>query len=183
MLKKRDLSESGVLFQLMKDPEVYPYVRHKAETLEEYQLIVQETMKKEENNELISRTIIDEYKQPIGTISLYDIADNKGFLGTWIGRPYFGKGYNQRAKEAFFSELFLEKAIHTIYLKIRKANIRSQKAAEKIPYVHIVDNLEAHHINHDPNMFHLYEITRDRYILHHQHIQTFTFNANELKEA
>ncbi|MBM7645163.1 RimJ/RimL family protein N-acetyltransferase [Scopulibacillus daqui] len=170
------------MFQLMQHPEVFPFVRHKAQTLEEYQLIVQEMIRKEANNEIISRTVIDEHRQPIGTITLYDIVDNKGFLGTWIGRPYFGKGYNQSAKEAFFSELFLEKAIQTIYLKIRKYNVRSQKAAEKIPYAQVVEHPVLQFADHDPNLFHLYEITRERYILHKQYIQSFSLNIDTLKE-
>ena len=36
------------------------------------------------------------------------LQDNAGFLGTWLGKPYHGKGYNKLAKDAFFQELFYE---------------------------------------------------------------------------
>ena len=38
------------------------------------------------------------------------------------------------AKETFFKELFFELGIETVFMRIRKKNIRSLKAAEKLPY-------------------------------------------------
>src|SRR5690625_4400780 len=135
MLKIRDLHEVPVLFELSTHPEVYPYIRHKAETCDEFYFLTKQIIESEHNGELISRTITDEYEQPIGTINLYDIHNNAGFLATWIGQPYFGKGYNKLAKEAFLKELFFYTNIDTVYMKIRKTNKRSLKAATKIPYI------------------------------------------------
>ena len=106
MLKTRDLNDVPALFELLLDPKVYPYVREKADTLDEYYFVTKQTIEAEKRGELISRTILDEYEKPIGTINLFDICHNYGFLATWLGRPYFGKGYNQIAKEQFFNELF-----------------------------------------------------------------------------
>ncbi len=69
--------------------------------------MTKQTLESEERGELISRTILDEWGTPIGTINLFDIEDNAGFLGTWLGKPYHGKGYNSPAKDAFFQELVL----------------------------------------------------------------------------
>ena len=135
MLKKRELHECHELYDLMTHPDVFPFVRQKATSYEEFLFMTKQTMEAEERGELISRTILDEWGSPIGTISLFDIQDNAGFLGTWLGKPYHGKGYNQPAKDAFFKELFYELDIETIFMRIRKVNIRSQKAAEKLPYV------------------------------------------------
>ena len=107
----------------------------KLHSYEEFLFMTKQTMEAEERGELISRTILDEWGSPIGTINLFDIQDHAGFLGTWLGKPYHGKGYNQPAKDAFFNELFFELEIETIFMRIRKENIRSQKAAEKLPYV------------------------------------------------
>lgn len=71
------------------------------------------------------------YKNPFNFIN--SIIDNSGFLGTWIGKPYHGKGYNRPAKDAFFKELFNELGIETVFMRIREENIRSIKAAEKLP--------------------------------------------------
>ena len=107
----------------------------KPTSYEEFLFMTKQTMEAEERGELISRTILDEWGYPIGTINLFDIEDNAGFLGTWLGKPYHGKGYNKLAKDAFFNELFYELDIETIFMRIRKINIRSIKAAEKLPYV------------------------------------------------
>ena len=37
----------------------------------------------------------------LACISLYDIENGAGFLGTWLGKPYHGKGYNAIRKRNF----------------------------------------------------------------------------------
>src|SRR5690625_6647824 len=134
MLKTRDLYEVPVLFELLLHPKVYPFVRDKADTIDEYYFLTKKTIEAEQRGELISRTILDEYEKPIGTINFYDIRNNYGILATWLGQPYFGKGYNQVAKEQFFNELFFEIGMEAIFLKIRKTNKRSIHAAQKLAY-------------------------------------------------
>ncbi|RWZ51294.1 N-acetyltransferase [Halobacillus fulvus] len=170
MLKKRDLQDAPVLFDLMSHPEVFPYVRHKASSSDEFYFLTKQTMEAEDRGELISRTILDEWGHPIGTINLFDVEDNKGFLATWIGQPYFGKGYNQLAKEAFFEELFFQLDIDAIFMKIRRTNVRSMKAALKIPYVSAANETypEVHKwINRNEDVYDLYVITKDQYMFHY----------------
>lgn len=130
MLKKRDLNDCQSLYELMVHPDVFPFVRHKAHSYEEFLFVTKQTMEAEDHGEIISRTILDEWGNPIGTINLFDVQDQAGFLGTWLGKPFHGKGYNQIAKEAFFNELFFELNIERIFMRIRKINIRSIKVAE-----------------------------------------------------
>lgn len=134
MLKRHDLIETPTLFELLSHPEVYPFVRHKADTLDTFYFMMKQTIEAENNDELFSRTILNEYSQPIGMISLYDVQENYGFLATWIGKPYFGMGYNRLAKEEFFDELFFTHNIETIFLKVRTTNHRSYRAVMKLPY-------------------------------------------------
>ncbi|WP_261808126.1 GNAT family N-acetyltransferase [Paenibacillus sp. N3.4] len=141
MLKKRDLHECHSLYNLMMDPAVFPYIRYKCQFYEEYLFITKQLIVEEELETCISRTILNEMGHPIGTIELYDIVNKTGFLATWIGTPYFGKGYNKRAKESFFTELFLEHNIEIVFLKIRKQNIRSKKAVEKLPYAKLANDI------------------------------------------
>ncbi|MCP3028861.1 GNAT family N-acetyltransferase [Halobacillus sp. A5] len=183
MLKKRDLHDVPALFDLMIDPEVFPYVRDKADTSDEYYFITKQTMEAEEHGELISRTILDEWGQPIGTINLFDIHENKGFLATWIGKPFFGKGYNKIAKEAFFEELFFQLTIEGIFMKIRRANVRSLKAALKLPYVVNANELypEIYQwINRDVDIYDLYMISKEQYLFHYYGDQT---SEEEILEA
>lgn len=169
MLKKRDVHESHVLFELMTHPEVFPFVRYKAASYEEFVFVTKQNIEAEERGELISRTILDEWGNPIGTINLYDVRDGAGFLGTWLGKPYHGKGYNAPAKEEFFKELFYELGIESIFMSIRKVNIRSRKAAEKLPYVvHANDTRPDiyNELNKDEPVFDLYEVPKDLFTLY-----------------
>ncbi|MHC0035669.1 GNAT family N-acetyltransferase [Pseudoneobacillus sp. C159] len=169
MLKKRDLYECHELYDLMSHPDVFPFVRQKAYSYEEYLFMTKQTTEAEDRGELISRTILDEWGTPIGTISLFDISEKAGFLGTWIGKPYHGKGYNKLAKEAFFQELFFNLGIETIFMRIRKENVRSIKAAEKLPFAIKANDTRTaifNSINSDGPIFDLYEIPKDLYTLH-----------------
>jgi RimJ/RimL family protein N-acetyltransferase len=186
MLKKRDLHDCHDLYQLMTHPDVFPFVRQKAASYEEFLFITKQTIEAEERGELISRTILDEWGTPIGTINLFDIEENAGFLGTWLGKPFHGKGYNSPAKDAFFQELFYEAGIETVFMRIRKENIRSIKAAEKLPYVlkanesrkSIFEQLNAH-----ANVYELYEIPKDLYSLHYLRNGSLQTDSSHLLEA
>ncbi|MBT2720013.1 GNAT family N-acetyltransferase [Bacillus sp. ISL-46] len=84
-------------------------------------------------------------------------------------KPYHGKGYNSVAKDAFFNEIFYEWGIESVFMKIRKENIRSIKAAEKLPYVVKANETRKSmykKINADRNIYDLYEISKDQYTLH-----------------
>lgn len=171
MLKTRDLNDVPALFELIMHPKVYPFVRHKPATSDEYYFMTKQTLQSEENGELISRTILDEYEQPIGTINLFDIENDYGFLATWIGAPYFGQGYNRIAKELFFNELFFDLNIETIFMKIRRANIRSVKAIQKLPYAVNGNALYPaiyEHINRLENVYELFAISKEHYSAYHQ---------------
>ncbi|MDQ0273706.1 GNAT family N-acetyltransferase [Cytobacillus purgationiresistens] len=186
MLKKRELQDCHVLFDLMTHPDVFPFVRHKAHSYEELLFVTKQTIEAEERNELISRTILDEWGTPIGTISLYDIEGSAGFLGTWLGKDFHGNGYNKMAKDAFFEEAFYELGIETIFMRIKKENIRSQKAAEKLPYiVHANETRKAiyQQINAEGSIYNLYEIPKDLYSLHVMREGSIVEDASHLKEA
>ncbi|MFK2824125.1 GNAT family N-acetyltransferase [Bacillus sp. B190/17] len=164
MLKKRDVHDSHVLFELMMHPEVFPFVRQKAHSYEEFVFLTKQTIESEERGELISRTITDDWGNPIGTINLYDIHEKSGFLGTWLGKPYHGKGYNALAKESFFHELFFELGMESVFMQIRKVNTRSRKAAEKLPYAILANETRPmiySRINERNEVFDLFEVSKD----------------------
>ncbi|MDE5414389.1 GNAT family N-acetyltransferase [Alkalihalobacterium chitinilyticum] len=187
MLRKRELSDCHELYDLMIDPAVFPFVRHKANSYEEYLFLTKQTIEAEERGELISRTITDEWGNPIGTINLFDVQDGTGFLGTWIGKPYFGKGYNQLAKDAFFSELFFELDIQTVFMRIRKENTRSIKAAQKLPYNTLANEIRTdvyQYINANGPTYDLFQTEKDQYHLFKIREQNHQINEeSQLKEA
>lgn len=168
IIKHRDLQETNQLFSLLSHPAVFPFVRQKATSAEEYMFMTKQLIEEEVNGKAISRTIIDEWGVPIGTISVYDVENGAGFLGTWIGKPYQGLGYNQKAKLQFLSELFFEHNFHTVFLRIRKGNERSKAAALKLPYVvSAAETNEAllKEINQGPIQYDLFKIPKDLFYL------------------
>lgn len=186
MLKKRDLHDCSTLYDLMVHPSVFPFVRHKVSSYEEFLFVTKQMIEEEDRGELISRTILDEWGNPIGTITLYDIAQGAGFLGTWIGQPYHGKGYNKLAKDSFFHEVFYELNMETIFMRIRKVNTRSIKAAQKLPYVTLANETRKsiyEQINAIEDTFDLYEISKDQYTLHTLREGVLTDTTHHLKEA
>ncbi len=176
MLKKRDLHEVPQLFELMSHPKVFPYVRHKAFSTDEFYFLTKQTIEQEESGKLVSRTILDEYQQPIGTINLFDINRNKGFLATWIGQPFFGKGYNRIAKEQFLEELFTMYGMEAVFIKIRRSNPRSMKAALKLPYLQTgqsayPDVYQAINAHSNEPVYDLFVITSADYFFHRQPVE------------
>lgn len=167
MLKMRNFDDCSSLYSLMIDPAIYPFVREKVLSLEDFISKTNENIKKEKEGQHISRTITNEEGVPIGMISLFDIVDGSGFLGTWIGSFYQGKGYNRKAKECFFDELFSNYEIDKLFLKIRKLNGKSKRAAEKLPYVSFGNELEFdiyQAINPNESIFDLYVIYKNHYL-------------------
>ena len=173
MLKKRDVLDTPQLYELMTDPDVFPYVSSKANSCDEFYFLTKQIMEAEEHGELISRTILDELFNPIGIISLFDIKQRTGFLATWIGKPYFGKGYNKIAKNEFLYELFYQMQIDTVFIKVRHHNLRSLHAVAKLPFIKIGNLLYPHvfeQVNAEyPNpIFHLYVIEKLDFLHHFQ---------------
>jgi len=182
MLKKRDLYEVPALFELLNHKDVYPYVRQKAASSDEFYFITKQTIEAEENGELVSRTILDEYETPIGTINLFDIQQGHGFLATWIGQPYFGNGYNKRAKELFFEEVFSYYEIEGIYMKIQKTNTRSLNAALKLPYAALANNTHPEiyaQINVLEDIYDLFIVSKEHYTTYYQFARQNEATSNE----
>ena len=186
MLKKRELQDSRVLYDLMVHPDVFPFVRQKADSYDEFLFLTKQTIEAEERGELISRTILDDWGSPIGTINLFDVQSNAGFLGTWLGKPFHGSGYNNRAKHQFFNELFFELNVETIFMRIRKVNTRSNKAAEKLSYVRSANDSRKtllDEINEGEDRYNLFEINKDLYTLHTMRLNMSDNEEEQFKEA
>lgn len=137
MLRTYNLTkeERFILFSEMSHPDVSPYVRNYVDDFNEYLKSVPHILEAEERGEMVVRVIMNEWGKPIGMISLYDITEYGGFLSTWLGKSYHGKGYNKIAKELFLNKVFYDYDIQTVFMKIKVDNIRSQKAALKLAYV------------------------------------------------
>jgi RimJ/RimL family protein N-acetyltransferase len=86
-----------------------------------------------------SRRIVNEHKQLIGVITLKDIdkISNTCHIGTWIGHPYWGKGYNECAKAKILNIAFSKLKLDYVFAGAKVSNLRSQRAQEKLPYIRL----------------------------------------------
>ncbi|GGG33621.1 N-acetyltransferase [Lysinibacillus alkalisoli] len=92
-------------------------------------------IEEEQQGKQISRVILNEDHVLIGVITLKDIKGDMAHVGTWLGEPYWGQGYNELAKLALFKEAFTERGFTLIFAGAKLSNIRSRKAQEKLPYM------------------------------------------------
>ena len=98
--------------------------------------------------------------QPIGSSRFYDYdeKDNAVIIGyTFIGRKFWGKGYNQALKKLMLDYAF--QYVHKVYFHIGANNIRSQKAIEKIGATKIAEQ-EVTYYGEDSKLNFIYQITK-----------------------
>ncbi len=56
-------------------------------------------------------------------------------MGSWLGYPYWGQGYNEAAKKEIFKIEFEELDLIYVFSGAKTTNVRSLKAQEKLPYI------------------------------------------------
>jgi len=96
--------------------------------------------------------------EPIGSSRFYDYnpETNSILIGyTFIGRKFWGKGYNKAIKKLMMDYAF--QYVDTIYFHIGAFNIRSQKAMEKIGGIKI-DEFEVEYFGEESKLNYIYRI-------------------------
>lgn len=96
--------------------------------------------------------------EPIGSSRFYDYnpETNSILIGyTFIGRKFWGKGYNKAIKKLMMGYAF--QYVDTIYFHIGAFNIRSQKAMEKIGGEKI-DEFEVEYFGEESKLNYIYRI-------------------------
>lgn len=99
--------------------------------------------------------------EPIGSSRFYDYnpETNSILIGyTFIGRKFWGKGYNKEIKKLMMDYAF--QFVNTIYFHVGATNFRSQKALEKIGGMKI-DEFEVEYFGEEPKLNYIYRISKD----------------------
>jgi RimJ/RimL family protein N-acetyltransferase len=99
--------------------------------------------------------------EPIGSSRFYDYnpETNSILIGyTFIGRKFWGKGYNKELKKLMMDYAF--QFVNTIYFHVGATNFRSQKALEKIGGRKI-DEFEVEYFGEEPKLNYIYRISKD----------------------
>ncbi|MGE7881084.1 GNAT family N-acetyltransferase [Bacillus sp. NPDC094077] len=132
-----DLRYANVIFELSSNPHVKNALGIKVEKLEDTKAFILFALEEERKNHSLSRVIINETNEIIGLTTLKHINDEKkqSHIGSWLGYPYWGKGYNEAAKKEIFKIAFLDLQLSYVFAGAKTNNIRSLKAQEKLPYI------------------------------------------------
>jgi RimJ/RimL family protein N-acetyltransferase len=87
----------------------------------------------------VHRLILNEAGTLVGAISLTEIDPEEGsaFMGTWLGRSYWGQGYNQAAKQAMLQIAFEGLKLERVLFVTPRDHARSLRALGKLGYVRI----------------------------------------------
>lgn len=136
-LVPHDLSYAERMFTLVTDPDVKQVLSLQDESVEDTKGFIRHIKEEEAAGKAVSRVILDEKNELIGVTTLMFIDKEKQscHIGSWLGKDYWGKGYNQLAKEEILKIAFLELGLDIVFAGARASNIRSQKAQEKLPYI------------------------------------------------
>jgi RimJ/RimL family protein N-acetyltransferase len=98
--------------------------------------------------------------EPIGSSRFYDYDDQKNSIKigyTFLGRNFWGKGYNKALKKVMLDYAF-QFVSHVIF-EIGTNNIRSQKAIEQIGAIKI-DEQEVEYFGEDSKINYIYKINK-----------------------
>jgi RimJ/RimL family protein N-acetyltransferase len=136
-LRPHSLDYAERIFTLVTDPAVSTPLGLNDQSVEDTKAFIRHITAEEQAGSAVSRVIFNEKDELIGitTLMFIDRQKRRCHIGSWLGKDYWGKGYNQLAKEAILSIAFLELELDVVFAGARTANIRSQKAQEKLPYV------------------------------------------------
>lgn len=144
-----DLQYAEIIFTLSSDAQVKNALEIKVEKIEDTKAFLLFAIEEERQKKSLSRMIVNEENEIIGLTTLKHINYEKkqSHIGSWLGYPYWGKGYNEVAKKEIFKIAFLDLQLTYVFAGAKKANIRSLKAQEKLPYIslHVEDRFPDEH--------------------------------------
>ncbi|MDH2881479.1 GNAT family N-acetyltransferase [Bacillus cytotoxicus] len=144
-----DLQYAEIIFTLSSDTQVKNALGIKVEKIEDTKAFLLFAIEEERQKKSLSRMIVNEENEIIGLTTLKHINYEKkqSHIGSWLGYPYWGKGYNEAAKKEIFKIAFLDLQLTYVFAGAKKANIRSLKAQEKLPYIslHVEDRFPDEH--------------------------------------
>lgn len=144
-----DLRYANVIFKLSSDPHVKNALGIKVEKIEDTKAFLLFAIEEERQKRSLSRMIVNEENEIIGLTTLKHINYEKkqSHIGSWLGYPYWGKGYNAAAKKEIFKIAFLDLQLSYVFAGAKTNNVRSLKAQEKLPYIslHVEDRFPDEH--------------------------------------
>lgn len=138
-LVKHDIKYAEAMHELSSMPQVRDALGLPAGKVEDTINFIKRECVDEEEGKTVPRVVLNEEGQLIGVTSLMFIDHQKKscHIGSWLGYPFWGKGYNLEAKTAILDIAFFELGLLRVFAGARTINIRSQKAQEKLSFIRL----------------------------------------------
>ncbi|PFJ12575.1 GNAT family N-acetyltransferase [Bacillus cereus] len=132
-----DLRYANMIFELSSEPHVKNALGIQVEKVEDTKAFLLFAIEEERQKKSLSRMIVNEENEILGLTTFKHINNEKkqSHIGSWLGYPYWGKGYNEAAKKEIFKIAFLDLQLTYVFAGAKTTNIRSLKAQEKLPYI------------------------------------------------
>lgn len=142
-LVPHNLSFADRMWKLISNPLIKDVLGIPDKSVDDTRNFIKWIIEEEKNGNQVSRVILNENGGLIGVTTLMFInwGKKRCHIGTWIGREYWGMGYNHASKIEILKIAFYELGLEHVLAGARKSNTRSQKAQEKLPYIRL--NVEA----------------------------------------
>lgn len=123
--------------RLLADDEVRQYLDLPGYHPQDCALYMRNAQAMEAMGLAVHRLLIVPRNTLIGAISLLNIDSDAGTaeMGTWLGRAFWGRGYNRAAKEKMLHIAFAQLHLRRVFLITRADNLRSLRALAKLEYV------------------------------------------------
>jgi RimJ/RimL family protein N-acetyltransferase len=136
LLREVREDDAELVFQYTRDPEVTRFLAFESpEAIEETELfIVRASEFRLQDREYVFAIADVATDRPLGITALRHIDPlmSTAQIGTWVARPYWGRGINAEAKELVLDYAFGPLRLHRIEARILPENQRSCRAFEKL---------------------------------------------------
>ncbi|MEE6449724.1 GNAT family N-acetyltransferase [Gottfriedia acidiceleris] len=138
-LVRNDLKYAEQVFRLSSDPGVKDVLGIKVDSIEDTIRFINYIVQQEIDGKVINRIILNEQGEVVGITSLKHIDRGDGIchIGTWIGVPFWGQGYNEASKIEILKIAFNELKMDYVFAGAKESNNRSRRAQEKLAYMTI----------------------------------------------
>jgi ribosomal-protein-alanine N-acetyltransferase len=139
LLRYARMDDAPALFGLASDPEVTrffswgPY-SHQAEA----EAYIRSLSAKRAQGTMLEFVIVHQEAGVIGVTGLseFSFRDRRAVIGTWHGREWWGTGANRQSKALVLALAFRGLGLHRVTAWCGTHNGRSQKALERLGFVH-----------------------------------------------
>jgi N-acetyltransferase len=139
-LEQYDISHSEMLKDITINPKIWEFLPRKIHSLSDFEIYIDWLADRIKNGHLIVYSILDNTSHQIigstGFLNLDEINKKVEIGGTWFIPEYWGTGVNAESKKLLLSSCFYDNYIVRVEFRTRDANVRSQKALEKLGAKH-----------------------------------------------